>query len=129
MKLEGFVPPTGSFDVTAILRQGVYLLLREGSVVYVGQSKCMLVRIYAHRNLARKRVPSWLPIKGVTFDSIEVIPCHPDRIDALERGLIALHRPVHNIAHHPDHPRQPTVATKVLAKLTPSSNPFAGLRL
>jgi hypothetical protein len=96
--------PAGSFDVTAILRQGVYLLSREGRVVYIGQSRCMLIRIYAHRNLARKRVPHWLPIRGVVFDTVEVIPCHPDRVDDLERGLIALHRPVHNRDHNPDYP-------------------------
>ena len=88
-------------DVSALLRSGVYLLYCGDKVVYVGQSKCPLVRIYTHRSLARKRVPSWLRITGITFDRATVIPCHPDRIDALERGLIAFHRPRHNITHNP----------------------------
>lgn len=110
----------GAIDITAILRQGVYVLSREGRVVYVGQSKCMLARIAAHRSLARKHVPMWLPIRGVIFDHAEVIPCHPDRIDALERGLIELYRPTGNRQHNPDYKAKP-----------PSqSNPFRpGLRL
>ena len=92
----------GSIDVTAILRQGVYLLSRDGVVVYVGQSKCMLVRIYTHRSLANRKVPRWLPLRGVRFDSVQVIPCHPDRIDALERGLIEIYKPVYNKTHNPE---------------------------
>jgi len=87
----------------------------------------MLARIYAHRNLARKRVPSWLPIRGVVFDTVEVIPCHPDRIDALERGLIELYRPVCNRTFNPDPSPTPTT---VIAHLLPArTNPFAGRRL
>ena len=91
-----------TFDVSAMLRQGVYLLYRDGVVVYVGQSKCMLVRIYTHRSFARRRVPAWMPIRGVVFDRVEVIPCHPDRVDALERGLIELYKPVCNKQHNPE---------------------------
>ena len=94
-------------DVTAVLRQGVYLLSREGRIVYVGQSRCMLARIAAHRSLARRKVPSWLPIRGVVFDSVAVIPCHPDRIDALERTLIELHKPVSNRALNPEPAKYP----------------------
>lgn len=118
----------GAFDVTAILRQGVYLLSRDGAVVYVGQSKCMLVRIYTHRQLARKKVPHWLPIRGVVFDTVEVIPCHPDRIDDLERGLIALHTPIYNRAHNPEPVRIPIAASKLIAQSRLSS-PFRNLRL
>lgn len=118
----------GSFDVTDILRQGVYLLYRDGMVVYVGQSKCMLVRIYTHRNLARKRLPAWLPIRGVVFDRVEVIPCHPDRIDDLERGLIALHTPICNRAHNPEPVKLPIAASKVIAQAKLNS-PFRNLRL
>ena len=92
----------GAVDVTAMLGMGVYVLSAKGTVVYVGQSKCMLARVYAHRNLARRTQPAWLPIKGIVFDKIEVIPCHPDRINALEQGLIAFYRPKHNIKHNPD---------------------------
>ena len=89
----------GSFDISAVLRQGVYMLLRGEKVVYVGKSKCMLLRVAAHRSLARRRVPDWLPIRGIVFDNVHVIPCHPDRIDALERGLIDFYQPHHNVQH------------------------------
>jgi len=99
-------------DVSAMLRQGVYLLARDGVIVYVGQSKCPLARVAAHRSLARRRVPSWLPIRGVVFDSVSVIPCHPDRIDALERGLIEFHKPVYNKAHNPEPVKYPVPLLK-----------------
>lgn len=91
MILEGFA------DVSETLRCGVYALVYQGVVVYVGQSKCMLTRIYSHRNARRsKDLPKWFPIKGIQFDEIHVRPCHPDRIDALERELINLYKPRHN---------------------------------
>lgn len=97
----------GAIDISVVLRSGVYLLSHEGRVVYVGQSKCPLARIAAHRSLARKRIPWWLPIRGVIFDKAEVIPCHPDRIDALERGLIEFYRPPGNRQHNPDYVETP----------------------
>ena len=54
--LEGFI------EVTPILRAGVYALVREGAVVYVGQSKKPLQRISAHKsNWGRKAMPAWMP--------------------------------------------------------------------
>lgn len=102
----------GAVDVSVMLRMGVYLLSRDGVVVYVGQSKCPLARIAAHRSLARRRVPAWLPLKGVIFDKVEVISCHPDRINALERGLIELYKPVYNKAHNPEPVKYPVPLLK-----------------
>ena len=84
-------------DVSAILKPGVYLLRANGVVVYIAKSKCPLAHIAAHRSLARKHTPSWLPLKGIVFDSVEVIPSHPDRIVQLEADLIAVHRPRLNL--------------------------------
>lgn len=92
--LEGFV------EVTAILNVGVYALLRNDVVVYVGQSKKMLGRIYAHRtNHGRKTMPSWMPVslRGVQFDRVYVLPCRLEDLDALERSLIDLYKPRYNI--------------------------------
>lgn len=115
-----------AIDVTAILRQGVYLLSRENVVVYVGQSKCMLVRIYTHRALSNKRAPAWMQTRGIRFDKAEVIPCHPDRIDALERGLIEFYQPVYNKTYNPCPVPLPVPA---LYLHKPRPNPFAGRRL
>lgn len=95
-------------DITAALGWGVYILYHQGAVVYVGQSKCPLSRIAAHRSLAKRRGPSWLPILGITFDRAEIVPSHPDRIDEMERALIAFHRPRHNIRHNPPSTLPPT---------------------
>ena len=89
------------FDVTQILRAGVYILCFEGKVVYIGKSKRMYSRIYAHKNITAskraKEVPSWLPIKGVLFDEVHVRPCAIEQLNALERQYINLYKPRYNI--------------------------------
>jgi len=42
MQEEGFL------DFSALLHCGVYMLLRSGKVVYVGQSKSLCARIHTH---------------------------------------------------------------------------------
>jgi len=90
--LEGFT------DATAMLRPGVYALLREGVVVYIGQSKQPLSRVYSHKSLwGRKRTPGWLPIKGILFDEVHVLSCKVEDLDRLERALIDLYKPKYNV--------------------------------
>lgn len=90
--LEGFI------NVTPILRSGIYALLHEGVVVYIGQSKKPLSRIEAHRSLwGRKRTPGWLPIKGMLFDEVHVLPCKVEDLDVVERAMIDLYRPKYNV--------------------------------
>lgn len=93
--MEGFV------NVSDLLRPGVYLLSYRGEVVYVGKARSMLARVYQHRELwaqARRgtKMPSFLAKKGVKFDAIHIKPCHPDRVDDLEREMIARYRPKYN---------------------------------
>lgn len=93
MVLDGFI------DVSQTLRGGIYALISHGEVVYVGKSKCMLVRIYSHRNAKNKKsakLPSWFPVKGIAFDEIHVHPCHPDLIDELENKMINRYKPKFN---------------------------------
>ena len=96
--------PEGFTSVSDILRSGVYALVYRREVVYVGQSKNMLVRIYSHRNAwgdkrrgANRQMPSWCPVKGILFDEIFVLPCATDKLNDLEREMIARYRPWHNI--------------------------------
>lgn len=90
--LEGFV------NVTAALRPGVYALLYHGVVVYIGKSsKAPVDRIYAHRSLRARKAPAWLPIKGMLFDEVHILPCHPDRLDEVEHALIELYKPKYNV--------------------------------
>lgn len=92
--IEGFI------NVSAVLRAGVYALVREGTVVYVGQGKRMLARIEAHRsNWGRKSVPAWMPVslRGVLFDDVYVFPCRVEDLDRIERAMIDLYKPKFNI--------------------------------
>ena len=92
--LEGFV------DVSAILSAGVYALVRDGVVVYVGQSKRMLTRVSAHKsNWGKKSVPAWLPpsCRGILFDEVHVLPCRIEDLDVIEARMINLYKPRYNI--------------------------------
>ena len=103
MQLDGF------HDITPILRCGIYALIREGVVVYVGQSKKMLARVSAHKsNWGRKAMPAWMPasLRGVLFDEVHVLPCRVEDLDRLERALIDLYKPKYNIQL-----KQPTPTT------------------
>lgn len=103
--LEGFI------EVTPILRCGVYALLREGVVVYVGQGKKMLARVQAHKsNWGRKSTPAWMPasLRGVLFDQVYVLPCRVEDLDELERTMIDLYKPKLNIKL-----KAPTPVTRV----------------
>ena len=93
MILEGFT------NISESLRCGIYALAMKGKVIYIGKSKCMLVRIYSHRNAKSKKgsLPSWFPVKGIAFDEVHVQPCHPDRLDKLEFDMINLYKPRLNI--------------------------------
>lgn len=90
--LEGFV------NVSAMLRPGVYALVKDGVVVYVGQSVRPLARVEAHRSLwGRKRAPGWLPIRGILFDEVHVMPCRVEQLNEVERALIDLYKPKFNV--------------------------------
>ena len=92
--LEGFI------DVTAVVRAGVYALVRDGAVVYVGQGKKMIARVEAHRsNWGRKSVPAWMPVslRGVLFDQVFVLPCRVEDLDRIEAAMIDLYKPKFNI--------------------------------
>lgn len=108
--LEGFI------DVTAVVRAGVYALVRDGAVVYVGQGKKMIARVEAHRsNWGRKSVPAWMPVslRGVLFDQVYVLPCRVEDLDRIEAAMIDLYKPKFNIKLKAPTPltRQPITLT------------------
>lgn len=74
-------------DISAALKGGVYVLRHRGRVIYVGKAKVMLMKIMAHREGARKGVAPWSPVPGIVFDSVEIFPEHPDRVNALHSRL------------------------------------------
>lgn len=92
---------TGFADVSQVLRAGVYALVKNGVVIYIGKSKSMYQRIYTHRTTASraargKAIPTWLPIKGFVFDQVFVRPCSVDDLDRLEAEMINLYKPRFN---------------------------------
>ncbi len=93
----------GFFGVSDVLRGGVYVLVWKGEVVYIGKSKCMVARIYAHRSLHRRHpgsdVPKWLKVKGIKFDEIHVKPCLLSDVDRVEQEMIRLYKPKFNTYH------------------------------
>lgn len=115
--------PGGFQDVSRILGVGVYLLVHRGTIVYVGKSKSLYQRIYAHRNLWNqgkrgRPQPSWMPpsAKGMLFDGVFIRPCTLEEVDALEVRMIELYRPKHNIVN------QPRTAMPVELKLLVNGN-------
>lgn len=95
MMLEDFV------DVSVLLGPGVYALVRRGVVIYVGKSKSVYQRVYAHRTTAQraargKPIPTWLPIKGFVFDQVFVRPCALADLDACEAEMIERYKPRFN---------------------------------
>lgn len=112
MELQGFA------NVSEALGQGIYALVAGGRVVYIGKAKQMISRICTHRSNARRKVPTWMPAsaKGIIFDEVHVMPCHPDQVDDLEHALINFYKPRHNIQlKHFGNPRMRAPLTVVSA--------------
>jgi excinuclease UvrABC nuclease subunit len=95
VQLEGFS------DVSDVLCAGVYALVKRGTVIYVGKSKSLYQRIYAHRHTAKrasagKSIPSWLPIRGFVFDQVFVRTCRLEDLDVLEAQMVEKYKPRYN---------------------------------
>src|SRR5437016_896531 len=70
---------------------GIYKLIRNQKVVYVGVGKNILKRVREHRQH-----------KNITFDDVQFLELtHPAELRALEKRLVRLHRPQHNNQHNP----------------------------
>jgi hypothetical protein len=63
---------------------GVYFLIRESTIYYVGQTVRVLDRLARHKRDGRK------------FDSFAFIPCPPEQLDELEAVYIAMLMPEGN---------------------------------
>ena len=64
---------------------GVYLLMRDGAVVYIGQSKNVYSRIASHMKAA-----------SFEFDAFEIEVCAPEELLTEEARLIDKHMPREN---------------------------------
>ena len=80
----------------------VYVLLWEGRVVYVGQSKNVYARVATHYQAvvrARKGLrPGLSPsVEAFRFDKVMIRWCPKSELDRLETELIDRFRPEHNV--------------------------------
>lgn len=92
-------------DAGWLLRPCVYLLLWKESVVYVGQSRKPLSRLYTHAYAMRGgKGPKWLLAKAFRFDGVRIVPTEPDQLLEVERRLIVEYRPRYNIQHNDPRP-------------------------
>lgn len=92
----------GFEDATDLLGPGVYILEREGEVVYVGWAKAVLERIAKHRELVAADMPSWFPVKGVVFDRFHFRRCASDIGETLVAELTARYLSRSNEPSHAD---------------------------
>ena len=102
LRSQGFEPLPG---VNA--PSGVYLLLSAGKIVYVGQSKNVYSRMYAHHNARRRGrrrngseflTPGDIRGMAIPFDQV-LVKFIPERdLDLVEAELIQRYRPRFNIS-------------------------------
>src|ERR1700729_671855 len=83
-------------DVSDMVNPGVYLLSRNGRVVFIGRAKCMLTAVYNHRS-AEVGLPKWFPVRRIVFDKVEVIPVPYDQTLPLATALAKHHKCLHNL--------------------------------
>ena len=89
----------GFLNLDDLLRSGVYALTLRGEVIYVGQTKTLLERLWRHwhnRNKVFRREAGWSKVKGIPFDGLWVRPVPIADLDSVEREMIAKYRPRHN---------------------------------
>lgn len=98
------------FDAELLFGPGVYALLNKGVVVYIGQSKVLLRRIYEHANrwnraklegMKRSKIAVIRGEKIIPFDGIWAQPCKLGELSKLEAEMVAKYKPKHNVLLQP----------------------------
>lgn len=64
---------------------GVYFLILDGEIVYVGQSVCVWVRVRTHQNEGR-----------IKFNRMAYVKCEKEKLNVLESLYIHCYQPKHN---------------------------------
>lgn len=96
----------GAADCSWLIRPSIYFLLYQGMVVYIGQSRMPIQRIYAHRSTwGKKKSDEWrrmgkTPVKAVIFDEVFLLKTAMEDLDRVEREMIQKHRPKYNVQHN-----------------------------
>ena len=73
-------------------------------MVYVGQSRKPLSRLYTHACAIRaaakgRRQAGWLSEKAIRFDDLKIRPTAVGDLNEVEKSLIEQYRPKHNRVH------------------------------
>ncbi len=115
MEVDGFV------EISFMLHCAVYALLRRGEVVYIGQSKKPLTRVYSHAN-ARGKLEPWKAgyrqrKVGFAFDRIWIRPCMLKELDEVEAAMIRKYQPKYNTKHVPP---KPSISLDMLVDMMPT---------
>lgn len=63
----------------------IYFIVKDGEILYIGQSKNFLVRFMAY--------------KKANYDYIRIIPCKPENLLAYEKRWILRYMPKYNERH------------------------------
>lgn len=106
------VKPEGCIEIDGdvLFGPGVYLLLSRGVVVYIGQSKVLLRRIYTHANrwnrlqlegVKKSKLAILRGEKVISFDAAWAMPCKLGDLNRLEAEMIAKYDPKHNVLLKP----------------------------
>lgn len=78
-----YEPNSIAIRVPEVKMSFVYFLLRDGEVIYIGQTKKWLSRPFSHINKP--------------FDEVRILECEPEDLDALEMQMIAKYKPTFNV--------------------------------
>ena len=102
-----------------LLQPCVYLLMWRGDVVYVGQSRKPLSRLYTHASAARgiargRRAAGWLADKAIRFDDVWIQPLAAADLNEVEKSLIERYQPKHNKVHKLRTKERPKVPIELL---------------
>lgn len=93
-------PASAFHALPGLFGPGVYALLFQGEIVYIGKAQVLIQRLYAHWN-AMCRLRSGKPQfergpRGFVFAGVKVLPCPVADLNRIEKQMIARHRPKHN---------------------------------
>lgn len=117
----------GAVDCSCLIRPAIYFLLHEGAVVYIGQSRMPIQRIYAHRSSwGKKKADEWRrmgrkAVKAVIFDEVHLLRTTIENLDEVEQEMIQRYRPRYNVHHNRGVAIPPELAALVAELCAPLS--------
>lgn len=111
----------GFLEVSAAIASGVYALCWQGEVMYIGQSRTLMVRLAGYvssRNKHRRVKLGSKWVKGIVFNEVWIRPCPLADLDELEEAMIRLYTPKYN-----ERMKTPLALGDLLAALVPLPSP------